>query len=284
LGNGASELIDLCVRHSKATKFRPGPFLAQYQEYQRCAAASGLEICDWSDKTASLLSIVNPCNPTGDFLLVEEIKSLIENNCESGSTVLVDESMQIWFGPGWRSESLSSQSCWVNEMLVKSNISVFIIHSWTKIWSCPGLRVGSVIAPSKEKADSLRRQQTPWSVNGPAISFLAAVVKDDKYLEETWRVTTNWREYMVTKLLKMFPEWSIFGERWLSYIFVDTKSSTVAEKCVDICKRNGVPIRWCLHGYRLPTFIRLAVRAPEHADCLLASLTAVGGCNSTVVS
>ncbi|KAF4717141.1 hypothetical protein FOZ62_019200, partial [Perkinsus olseni] len=76
LGNGASEMIDMISRLAPKGPWRPGPFATQYQEYRRSAKNAGRIELDWSDVDggAKLTSIVNPCNPTGDYMHVEEIK------------------------------------------------------------------------------------------------------------------------------------------------------------------------------------------------------------------
>lgn len=38
---------------------------------------------------------VNPTNPTGDYLSIEALKRHIEESCRPGTTVMVDESMQV---------------------------------------------------------------------------------------------------------------------------------------------------------------------------------------------
>lgn len=40
--------------------------MAQYKEYARAAKNSGKKELPFSDLNADLLSIVNPCNPTGN--------------------------------------------------------------------------------------------------------------------------------------------------------------------------------------------------------------------------
>ncbi|HEX7276086.1 MAG TPA: aminotransferase class I/II-fold pyridoxal phosphate-dependent enzyme, partial [Acidimicrobiales bacterium] len=40
----------------------------------------------------------------------------------------------------------------------------FVVGSLTKVFACPGLRVGYVIAPAPDVADRLRRRQPLWSV------------------------------------------------------------------------------------------------------------------------
>ena len=52
---------------------------------------------------------VNPTNPTGDYMPINEMMSYIEEQCQPGSTVIVDESMQLWLGPHWREDSLIGQ-------------------------------------------------------------------------------------------------------------------------------------------------------------------------------
>lgn len=82
-------------------------------------------------------------------------------------------------------------------------IAVWVIYSWTKIWSCPGIRLGnpstkssdfnfflgSVFAPSATHMEILKRKQVPWSLNTAAIAFTAEVVKDDLFMKKTWEVT-----------------------------------------------------------------------------------------------
>jgi histidinol-phosphate/aromatic aminotransferase/cobyric acid decarboxylase-like protein len=46
------------------------------------------------------------------------------------------------------------------------------IGSLTKLWSCAGLRLGYVIAPSSEQRDALARRQPAWSVSTLALAIV----------------------------------------------------------------------------------------------------------------
>ena len=125
LGNGASELIDLVTRVGA----HPGnvciPNSVQYKEYERAALADGRTKIDDPSRTGfSILAIVNPCNPTGEYRKVEEMKSFIEKTCNPSTTVLVDESMQPWVGTNWRDDSLVRQRDWVRKMYNERDIRV----------------------------------------------------------------------------------------------------------------------------------------------------------------
>ncbi len=49
-----------------------------------------------NDRDASLVCIVNPTNPTGDYWNVNEIKDYIEKNCERDTTVIVGEQFSAY--------------------------------------------------------------------------------------------------------------------------------------------------------------------------------------------
>ncbi|KAI9506612.1 pyridoxal phosphate-dependent transferase [Coemansia spiralis] len=276
LGNGASELIDLVIRMAPAGTWKPGPFHTQYKEYERSARNNNFKLlpAESTDK-ATVACLVNPCNPTGDYLDLPVLKQWIEDNVLPGGYALVDESMQPWHSPEFRDHSLISQRDYVEKLFREKGISVFVMHSWTKLWCCTGLRLGSVICPTAEHMRAIKKLQVPWSVNTVALAFLNAVVSDDAYLHKTWQMIPVWRRQTIDRLSELFPEWKFHGRSFLSWIWVDTGSEDAAQKAIDLARAAGVPIRSGRPGYSLPTFIRLAVREPEKVDALIGALKAM---------
>ncbi|KAJ1877606.1 hypothetical protein LPJ57_003864 [Coemansia sp. RSA 486] len=256
--------------------WKPGPFNTQYKEYERSARNNDYELLpsDSIDKT-NVACLVNPCNPTGDYLDLPELKQWISDNVLPGGYVLIDESMQPWHSPQFREHSLTTQREYVEDLYKSQGISVFVMHSWTKLWCCTGLRLGSVVCPTADHMRAIKKIQVPWSVNTVALAFLNAVVTDDVYLEKTWKMTPEWRQQTIDRLGKMFPDWEFHGRSFLSWIWVDTKSEQVAEKAVGLAKEAGVPVRSGRPGYNLPTFVRLAVREPAKVDVLINAWKAI---------
>ena len=287
LGNGASELIDLVIRQANRNKdtgkgkWIPGPTAAQYMEYQRSATAAGfdrIELNDYNEivdleakQDVGLMCCVNPTNPTGDYMNIQEMKDFIEKIATPGMTIIVDESMQPWLGPQWREDSLIHQRDWCEEMANEKQIYVWVMTSWTKIWSCTGIRLGSVVAPTAELLTNLKKKQVPWSVNCVALDFLSEVVKDDEYLEQTWALTTKWNVTLREKLAARFPTWKIYGKLFLSWVWIECPSEDICQKAVELASIAGVPIRSAGPGYNMPTFFRIAVRPDEPTDILLNS-------------
>ncbi|CAI2176161.1 10795_t:CDS:2 [Funneliformis geosporum] len=285
LGNGASELIDLVTRSAPLGTWKPGPWDVQYKEYERSAETNGRTILQPRDTTpANLTCIVNPCNPTGEYKNIVELKHWIDDNVADGGFVIVDESMQPWLSRDFRADSLTSQHEFIAMLYQTRRVSVYVIHSWTKIWSCTGLRLGSVVCPTLAHCNVLKKLQVPWSVNSPALAFMDAVVKDATYMERTWELTPKWRAEIIERLKPLSDciaqamndeeglAWKFYGKSFLSWIWIDTKAKSIADQVVAIARAAGVPVRSGTPGYNRPTYVRVAVREPSKVDVLIDAL------------
>ena len=267
LGNGASELIDLLIRSIKTKTWRPSKSMVQFLEYERSCTITKKEKTNWNNKKSKLLCLINPNNPTGDYLNINEMKKYIVDNCEEDTHIIVDESMQMWLGEKWRSDSLVSQTEWIQDM-VNKKIYIYIIHSWTKIFSCTGIRYGSLICPTKESYNTLLSMKPPWSVNILALKYIDFCIKDKEYLKNTWDKTIRLRDNQLEKLSKMFPGWKFYGKEFLSWIWIDVGDESIAKMAYNLCKYNGTPIRLGKMGYKMNNYIRIAVREKSSFDKL----------------
>jgi histidinol-phosphate/aromatic aminotransferase/cobyric acid decarboxylase-like protein len=64
------------------------------------------------------------------------------------------------------------------------------IGSLTKVWSCPGLRIGYVIAPGAAAAADIRARQPRWAVNGLALAVVEALAPTSDPASWTTTVAT----------------------------------------------------------------------------------------------
>lgn len=269
LGNGASELIDLVIRTIPSGPWKPGPSDVQFLEYQRSANNTKRMKMSHHCKDTKLTCIINPNNPTGDFMELDTIKEYILKNCKPDSHVIIDESMIFWFGEDWRDHSLVSQTEWIRNLANTHNIFVYIIHSWTKIFSCTGIRIGSIVCPDESNYNEIRNIQIPWSVNTLALRYLDGCLSDTEYLNKTWINTHKFRKEQIDKLSILFPQWKFYGHSFLSWIWIDTRDTNTADIVYNLSKLNGTPVRHGKIGYKKNTFIRIAVRTPNQFNKLI---------------
>lgn len=113
-----------------------------------------LEAAERVIRDAGLIYICNPNNPTGALLPARDIERLCLRFPEK--LFVVDESYMPFVSTGEADSILS-----------RSIPNAIVLHSISKIFAVPGLRVGFVVA-APGIIEKLRRFQQPWSVNALA--------------------------------------------------------------------------------------------------------------------
>lgn len=104
---------------------------------------------------SSLLFLCNPNNPTGTVIPKDELTALI------GSHPLVTFIIDASYAPFTREPLLTAKEA-------AQYPNVLMLHSMTKEFAIPGLRLG-FLTGSESLLDPIRRQRMPWSVNQVAI-------------------------------------------------------------------------------------------------------------------
>lgn len=74
-----------------------------------------------------------------------------------------------------------------------------VVGSLTKLWACPGLRLGYVLAPDPALVDQLAGRQPAWSVNGLALAALPTLLARTDLVAWRDRIA-DLREDLVTLL------------------------------------------------------------------------------------
>ncbi|KAK4527928.1 hypothetical protein GAYE_SCF46G5861 [Galdieria yellowstonensis] len=259
LGNGASDFIDLFMRCGTKGPFRPGPYIASYMEYYRAAKAAGREILPCFDATehSGVTVIIRPNSPTGDFMPLNELETILKNS--KYGLVVIDESFMPFQGPNWRKESAL-------QLIDSYPGRLIVIHSWTKFWSCPGIRLGSVAA-SSDWIKEAKRLQIPWSCNTVAQAFLVAACSDEEYMRQTWSTLPEWRKEQETIVEELGWKYNKNSPLWVPWVFVDCGDASVAEQAAAVALSVGCPVRHCA-SFGCPQYIRLGVRDPKYQQIL----------------
>ena len=273
-GNGASELIDLTIRqlmslynHKTYTKAED----VQFMEYERSCINSKLKYCYNGD----ILIIINPNNPTGRFMKSDELIEVIRNKLNDNGTVIIDESMIYWL-ENWQEYSVMFDTK-IHE-LIKSKgpqANLIVVQSWTKIFSCTGIRFGSIWSNNTDLISYIETFQVPWSVNILAYHYLTGCLNDENYLSITRKQTPILRQEIYNKVIELFPFVTIYGEPFLSWLWIDVKSEDLVDKIHKKLFDNGILIRKGKIGYKQNTFIRIAVRSQDKNALLFNLLNEV---------
>lgn len=207
--------------------------------------------------SGSLFIVGNPNNPDGRLVGLEDLKKILVYAQKHNSYVLVDESF-IEF----TDESHSARQ------LLAIYDNLLILHSLTKFYAVPGLRLGALLGHAK----LLKQVQLvipAWSVNRPAQIYGKAALTDEAYIKaskefiqkEKQRFYEALKEFPFLKVIK--PTVNFILIRWLP-------ESPDLQAFTAFLNRRYIMIRNCESYEGLGTgWFRIAVKKQEENDVLL---------------
>jgi histidinol-phosphate aminotransferase len=206
--------------------------------------------------SADLVFVGNPTNPTAVLHPADALAAL----ARPGRILVVDEAF-IDAVPGER-ESLAAEA---------GLPGLLVIRSLTKTWGLAGLRVGYVLGPAPV-LDRLRAAQPLWSVSTPALAA-AEACSEPRALEEAERLAREAdgdRRYLEERLSTL-PDVSLPARDGARAPFV-LVNAPGADKIRIRLRERGFAVRRADTFPGLgPDWLRIAVRAPDVTDALVAA-------------
>lgn len=277
VGNGAVELLYvLCHMKKPERVLVPVP---AFSEYERAAAASGAKVDYYylaeSDgfklqpeavipllKRIDMIFIGNPNNPTGTLLKRRELQQLIEAAAEERCLVVIDESFI---------DFLQDDAEYTCRPLLGRYSNLVIIHSLTKFYAIPGLRLGFSLT-SPEIAGRLHWGKDPWNVNTLAQAAGVAAFQDAGYRLKTKAVIEQASRELFTALAGM-DKIKPYSPA-VNFILINlTAAQVTAGELKQRLFARGILVRDCSNYPGLsPFYLRLAVKLPEQNAAVVKAL------------
>ncbi|MBR4238081.1 MAG: aminotransferase class I/II-fold pyridoxal phosphate-dependent enzyme [Prevotella sp.] len=187
-GNGAAELIKLLMEDMQGKTGVVRPTFEEYpnrlQPHQQVAfvpqnsdyryTADDL-MCFFEDKDISNLVIVNPDNPSGNFIEKKDVLRLATWCDEKGIQLVVDESF-VDFSDDFEQNSLLSDA------ILEAHPRLVVMKSISKSYGVPGLRLGILASADKERIARMKKEVSIWNINSFAEFFMQIYNKhEDDY-------------------------------------------------------------------------------------------------------
>jgi len=156
----------------------------------------------FEDKNINCLIVINPDNPSGNYLLKKEILHLIAWTRNKNIQLIVDESF-IDFA--------TEENTTITEQdILDKNNHLIVIKSISKSYGIPGLRLGILVSGNKDLINKLKKDVSIWNINSFAEFYMQIAEKYitdyklslEKIKEERARFVN---EINKIKGLKVFP-------------------------------------------------------------------------------
>ena len=210
------------------------------------------------------LIIVNPDNPSGNFMPLKDVEKLCAWCHKTGVRLLIDESFADFADKPY--------TLLTREFLAKyPNLSV--MKSISKSYGVPGARLGVYASSRTGAVDLIKRNLSIWNINSFGEFFLQII---EKYLKEYKagcdKLAAERNRFI--KGLKQF-KWLTVYPSAANYVLCRVDRPYTPQKLMmKLWTGHQILIKDCSHkkAFDGAPFIRLAVRDEEDNDALIAAL------------
>ena len=249
--NGATEAIYLIAQVFQGRISAVfGPTFSEYADACRVHRhkVKPFYSLDALPEDAELVWICNPNNPTGEVRNKEDLKALVDSHPDK--LFIFDQSYEYF--------TLKSL---LGIKEAASFPNVILLHSMTKQYAIPGLRVGYFTA-SEGLTDDVRCRRMPWSVNSLAIEAAKYLLEEGdgisadipQLLAERERLTNL---LLATGMLEIWPTDT-------HYMLIKLRMGKAAALKDFLAVNHGILIRDASNFEGLDErFFRIATQTPE---------------------
>ena len=207
---------------------------------------------------AELVWICNPNNPTGEVRNKEDLKALVDSHPDK--LFIFDQSYEYF--------TLKSL---LGIKEAASFPNVILLHSMTKQYAIPGLRVGYFTA-SEGLTDDVRCRRMPWSVNSLAIEAAKYLLEEGDGISADIPQLLAERERLTNLLLAtgMLAIWPTDTH----YMLIKLRMGKAAALKDFLAVNHGILIRDASNFEGLDErFFRIATQTPEENDKLVKAIS-----------
>ena len=263
VGNGSSELLDLCVKTFVDTNeliLSLDPTFSMYSIYAKIVNSRYIGAGEGNDFTINvddviksikendpkLTIICNPNNPTGTIIKRDDVLRIVKS---TDNVVIVDEAYM----------EFSNESV-VDE--IENYDNLIVVKTMSKAFSMAGIRTGYLIA-NEELVKTIEKVRPPYNLNSiSALLATKALKQKEKMLSYVENLKVE-REKIYEKLIDMGVKAYKSGA---NFVFFSSPIDNLAEKLID----NDVLIR--KFGGKLDNYYRVTVGSPKENEAFLNAM------------
>lgn len=280
VGNGAAELIKCLIENHCPGK--TGFILPTFEEYpnRACKEDKVVFIPDnpdfrytakdlmyfYQDKNIKTLLLINPDNPSGNYIPFEELMELIEWTRKNSISFIVDESFVDF------TENHQGNSLLHNDILL-ANPHLTVVKSISKSYGVPGLRLGIIASANTAMMQKMRKEVAIWNINSFAEFYMQIFNKYEKDYQESCDKFTDERELFFNEL-NSIPFLRVIPSQANYFLCEVISGYTSAQLTKKLLEESNILIKDCgqKSAFAGRNYIRIAVRDREDNSKLVQKL------------
>ena len=212
----------------------------------------------------SSIILINPDNPSGNFLPKKDVLKLVKWTKRNGVRLLIDESFV---------DFAAQPYTMLDSDFLSKNVHVNVMKSISKSYGVPGIRLGILACPNEMQAKLVQMRLSIWNINSYGEFFLQIVEKYAKEYVAACSKIAKERERFIKELTK-FKFLNVYPSE-ANYVLCEVKKLYTAKSlCLELWTRANCLVKDCSSkkGFDNGQFIRLAVKSEKDDNELLEAL------------
>ena len=279
VGNGAAELIKSLMEH---TEGRIGVVYPTFEEYPHRLNSEQIVsyfpdnrdlkyteddlMAFFGGKDIATLLLINPDNPSGNFIPKSGLLRLCEWSKAQGVRLIIDESF-VDFSDGFEQNSM------IMNDLLEQYPQLVVMKSISKSYGVPGLRLGVLVSADRELTDWVKRDVAIWNINSFAEFYLQIFGKyEEDYKRACYQFIAERNRF--EKLLREIPYLRVIPSQANYFCMEVTDRFTSAELTERLLADYEIMVKDCNSKNYLQgrNYIRVSVRDTEDNNQLIRAL------------
>lgn len=270
-GNGAAELIKVLMEENQGKTGFIRPTFEEYpNRYDKDSQVTYVPqnadyrytaddlMAYFADKDIHQLMVINPDNPSGNFIPKQDVLRLAQWCEERHIRLIVDESF-VDFSEDYAANSL------LHDETLETYPHMAVMKSISKSYGVPGLRLGILCSADKELISRTKKAVSIWNLNSFAEFFMQIYNKHEKDYQRACAKFVAERAAFEQQL-RQIPFFHVMPSQanyFLCEVLPPYKASDIV---ISMLKRHNILTRDCSQKPGLnpnKQYMRIAVRSHE---------------------
>ena len=279
VGNGAAELIKSLMSQLNG---KIGIISPTFEEYPNRKSTNDIitfypqnknfsyEIKElqtfYENKNISSLLIVNPDNPSGNFIPPKELLTLAQWTKNKNIQLIIDESFVDF-------SDASTNNTLLQDNILEEFTNLIVIKSISKSYGVPGIRLGVIASADTNLINFIKKDVSIWNINSFGEYYMQIFGKYEsdyklacqKFIQERERF---YQQLTKISYLRIIPSQANY---FLCEVYSPYTSRSITELLLD---KYNILIKDCSNkkGFNHKNYIRIAVRSKFDNDQLVSAL------------
>ena len=279
VGNGAAELIKSLMSQLNG---KIGIISPTFEEYPNRKSTNDIitfypqnknfsyEIKElqtfYENKNISSLLIVNPDNPSGNFIPPKELLTLAQLTKNKNIQLIIDESFVDF-------SDASTNNTLLQDNILEEFTNLIVIKSISKSYGVPGIRLGVIASADTNLINFIKKDVSIWNINSFGEYYMQIFGKYEsdyklacqKFIQERERF---YQQLTKISYLRIIPSQANY---FLCEVYSPYTSRSITELLLN---KYNILIKDCSNkkGFNHKNYIRIAVRSKFDNDQLVSAL------------